>query len=150
MEIVTPNNEYFVLKSEISTRNANFLRELSDQSLTVTEHIRRATAFYHLAMRVYENGGSIYSLLDQESEIIPLFDPGRDSENALDRVMLSVNLNVETAKVLQDLGVSEESSETSVLDNVLHHYCKAVEKSKNGQKIIVDYSNGVKNELLFI
>jgi len=151
MEKITLGNEYLRLNSDISTRNAEALLELGEGGdLTMTEQVRRATAFYHHAMLMYVEGGDVHSVSDLGSETIPLFDSPVGDAEVSTRVALSVNLNIETAKVLQNLGVGRQSAETSVLDNVINHYYQAVRRSNNGQKLIAESSDGIQRELVFL
>ena len=151
MENIEPQNEYFRLKSDILPVNAEALKVLSDtSSYTITEHIRRASALYQLSMNVYTEGGNVHSISRNGAEILPLFVLSTKDKDDGNRVALSVNLNAETAKFLQSLGVETVSANTTVLDNIINHYYHATQRSKNGEKIIVESSQGEKNELVFL
>ncbi|HEY8992445.1 MAG TPA: hypothetical protein VIM37_01185 [Candidatus Microsaccharimonas sp.] len=150
MEKITPGNEYLHLESDVLSKNADALRELVEHSsFTLTEHIRRAAALYQLSLRMYEDGGDVHSVSEAGAEVIPLFDrPAIDSDV---RVNLSVkNINKETASLFKDLGINKINFETTVMDNVINHYYQASIRSLNGQKIIAETSQGIKNELLFL
>jgi len=151
MESIRSSSEFPKLTSDISIKNADFLAELSNESsLTITEHVRRAAALYQLSMGVYEDGGGVYAVSGQEREVIPLFDLEQQDEESPVAVSLSVNLNTETAKLFQDLGIGAISGKTRVLDNIINHYLQAVQKSLSDHKIIVEYSNNTQHELFFL
>ena len=145
MEQISPRFEYYKLESDITAKNAQVLNTMREVTLvSVTEQIRRAAALYNLAVDMFDQGGSIQSVFEDKTELIPLFYQPSDDEPS---VSLTVNINKETAELFKKLGVNSNNNDTFVLDNVIHHYHVITDRYLSGHKIITESSSGVKREM---
>ena len=150
MESLSPQDGHYRLHADISEENDSRLLTLEAvYQVSRAELIRQAMALYDCALReFYAGGGSLYATTESGSEVIPLFDTHREDDPP--KSELDVNVNREVAEVLRQCGLSDGESDTSVLDNVINHYCCVVHHNFAGHKIHIKKANGHILEIILL
>lgn len=147
MESLSNHSERLPVSTDVSEKNRQLLKFIMDlDPATIDEHIRRAVAFYHIAMEEFDQDALLWAETDDGPHWIRLIDQHDATEP---RAPLEVTVDQRTSQALEQIHVGGRTIDGRIMDDVIAHYVTLMEHFMLGNKVWVKSRTGEKiNELV--